>query len=146
MKITDRVIKTLSLLLMGFVPLPSVAQLPDGRLLILQDEGELPMGTLIPAENGQLVEQAIRYQNQVPAAGEAVKLNDLEGVTRKGDYLYAITSHSARKSGGRSEARERLVRFQIEGESIVDLKVAAGLVKAVIGRHAALKPLIPVLH
>ena len=120
----------------------AVAQLPDGRLLILQDEGELPMGTLVPAENGQLVEQAIRYQNQVQAAGEAVKLNDLEGVTRKGDYLYAITSHSGRRSGARSEARERLVRFQVEGNTIVDLKVAAGLVTAVTGRHAALKPSI----
>lgn len=120
----------------------AVAQLPDGRLLTLQDEGELPMGTLVPAENGQLVEQAIRYQDQVRAAGEAVKLNDLEGMTRKGDHLYAITSHAGRKSGGRSEARERLVRFQIQGDTIVDLEVAAGLVKAVTGRHAALKPSI----
>jgi hypothetical protein len=131
-----------------FVPFKTVyepsatAQLPDGRLLILQDEAELPMGTLGPAQGDQLVEQAIWYQNQGSAAGEAFNLSDLEGMTRKGEYLYAITSHAGRKSGERDEARERLVRFRVEGDSIVDLEIAAGLTKAVLARHAALRPSI----
>ncbi len=128
----------------GFVPFKAVyepsalAQLPDGRLLILQDEAELPMATLAPAQDGQLVEQAIWYQRQGPAAGDALSLSDLEGMTRKGEHLYAITSHAGRRSGKRDEARERLVRFRVEGDSIVDLRIATGLTKAVLARHPAL--------
>jgi hypothetical protein len=115
----------------------AVAQLPDGRLLILQDESHLPMGTLVPAGDSQFVEQPIWHQDQL---GQAFKLSDLEGMTRKGDYIYAITSHAGKRSGARSETRERLVRFRVEGDRIVDLDIATGLKEAVLARQAALKP------
>ncbi len=120
----------------------AVAQLPDGRLLILQDEAHLPMGMLDPAEDGQFVEQPIWYQDQIRIPGQTVKLSDLEGMTRKGDYIYAITSHAGRRSGARSEARERLVRFRVEGDRIVDLDIATGLKEAVRAQHPALRPAI----
>ena len=71
--------------------------------------------------------------------GDFWKLDDLEGVTadRTGN-IYAITSHSRDSNGDERKSRERLVRFRIEGESVVDPRVIGSLKVALAAAHPEL--------
>ena len=69
-------------------------------------------------------------------------LDDLEGVAIDGrGYLYLITSHSRQSTqnkGREDPAREKLVRFRIEGDRIVDARVESGLKAALTKAHPLL--------
>jgi Protein of unknown function (DUF3616) len=67
------------------------------------------------------------------------KLDDLEGLTLdRAGYVYAITSHSRDDEGDEKKSREKLVRFRIDGDRVVDSKVVDGLNGALTARHPVL--------
>ncbi len=66
-------------------------------------------------------------------------LDDLEGLALdRAGFVYGITSHSRDDDGEEKRSREKLVRFRVEGERVVDPKVVGGLKKALTSRHAVL--------
>ncbi|KPN73626.1 Pycsar system effector family protein [Neisseria sp. 74A18] len=105
----------------------AVQQLPDGRLLVVEDEHSRaasivsfkPDGTL--DENESVDTRIVR--------GFKRKLSDLEGLTLDNDgYVYAITSHSRNREGVRRPDREHFIRFKIRGNEVVELSSFNGLV------------------
>lgn len=105
----------------------AVQQLPDGRLLVIEDEHSRaasivsfkPDGTL--DENESVDTRIVR--------GFKRKLSDLEGLTLDNDgYVYAITSHSRNREGVRRPDREHFIRFKIRGNEVVELSSFNGLV------------------
>lgn len=94
---------------------PSGAQqLPDGSMLIVEDEAQRAMNILTVGPDGGLVENTIANLRLTRSFGR--ELNDMEGlaVDQKGN-IYATTSHSSDKNGRRQTAREQLLRFNISG-------------------------------
>jgi len=113
-----------------------VVQLPDGRLLIVQDEAKRPFNFLSLDPDGTLHQQPLRREPLLLGWGGLRglgKLDDLEAMAiDKNGYVYAITSHSRTERTGRlSTARQKLVRFRIEGERVMDSAVAPPLKNAI---------------
>ena len=117
---------------------PSGAQqLPDGRIVIVEDESRHALSVLTISNDGDMLPKSLTAELKKSKLG---KLNDLEGVTAdNAGYIYAITSHSPKASGKRTDAREKLVRFKLDGEKIIQAGVIANLRDAISSKHSALK-------
>ena len=97
----------------------AAAQLPDGRLLLVEDEAERAFNVLAFRADGTLGESPALDTELTASFGR--ELSDLEGLTLDSDgHVYAVTSHSRARSGLRSPAREQLVRFRLRGDDVVD--------------------------
>ena len=53
--------------------------------------------------------------------------------------IYVVTSHSRKENGKRSDMREQLARFALDGEQVVDFKVLRDLRKKISAQHKPLK-------
>jgi len=101
-------------------------QLPDGRMLLVEDEAKRAFNILSFQADGSLAEDA-RLDDRLTASFGRV-LSDLEGLAVGGNgYVYAITSHSSTKSGQRLPERENLVRFRVEEDKAVDVSYYSDL-------------------
>lgn len=111
-------------------------QLPDGRLLIVEDEARSPFALLTFEGKG---EQTIRRLRLGPSFARQLQLEDLEGIAPGEDgYIYAITSHSRKRTGKREASRERLVRLKVVGDRLTELAVTGGLRDQIVGRLRSL--------
>lgn len=130
----------------------AVRQLPDGGLLLVQDESDDPFVILqlTPDDRGITFQRPLLAEQDQPSGipGRAESrgledledLEDLEGLAAGIDgYLYAITSHSRTESGERRKSRERFVRLRIESGQIRDYAVFGKLRKAIITAYPELK-------
>jgi len=98
----------------------AVQQLPDGRLLVVEDEAARAFSMLTPSVDGGFIENPTTDLKLIRSAGR--ELDDLEALTISDDgYIYAITSHSVNNKGERVQAREQLLRFRITGSNIHDI-------------------------
>jgi len=109
-----------------------VVQLPDGRVLIVQDEARRPFQILSLDPDGNLHPQPLRREPILMGRSGLRglgKLDDLEAMAvDKHGYVYAITSHARTERMGRlSAARQKLARFRIEGERVTDSALAQEL-------------------
>ena len=92
-----------------------VQQLPDGRVIVVEDEKLKSISAITLDEDGG-VEATVLRRGAVldwiigkPVLG---RLQDLEGVDIDArGHVYAITSHSRLPTGRIERAREKLVRF-----------------------------------
>ncbi|MEF8721269.1 DUF3616 domain-containing protein [Candidatus Accumulibacter phosphatis] len=138
-----------------------IQQLPDGRFIVVEDDSTQPLSVItIDADDSVsstplatddakrklgLFDQ-IRLALGVPdkdaqqgAISELGELDDLEGVAvDRAGVIYAITSHSRDKDGEVRAAREKLIRFRIDGERVVDASVATGVKQALTAAHPVL--------
>lgn len=113
-----------------------VAQLPDGRILIAEDEKRHPFVLVDLFGSGAVKEFVPR---EIARAVRLPWLDDLEALTVDPEgHVYAATSHSLTGAGEERPEREVLVRFDLRGDAIADVAVFAGL-------RAALAPLHPTL-
>lgn len=98
----------------------AVQQLPDGRVLVVEDEEQRAMNVMSVAPDGSLSENAVASLQLTRSFGR--KLNDLEGLSAddKG-FIYAITSHSSDTKGVRDPTREQLLRFRVNGNIAGDV-------------------------
>jgi hypothetical protein len=113
----------------------AVQQLPDGRLLVVEDEASRALSLMQFAQDGTLFEDAAVDTRLI--RGFRRKLSDLEGLTMdERGYVYAITSHSRTSKGKRSSDREQLLRFRIEGNDVRQIGAYEGLVDALEGSMA----------
>lgn len=129
------------LTLTGIFEPSAIQQLPDGRFLVAEDEKEHPFAliTLLPAGAISSVPLEI-------SAEDVGKLDDLEGLTidAKGN-LYAITSHSRNSNGEEKKARDKLVRFRVEGSRMVSPIVLTNLKASLTAAHPVLAKAATVL-
>lgn len=95
----------------------AVQQLPDGRLLVVEDEASRAMNLLSLSDDGTLIEDQTAGVKLMRGFGR--KLSDLEGLSLdENGYIYATTSHSLNKDGERKPDREQLLRFRIAGGAV----------------------------
>ncbi|MFV2029370.1 DUF3616 domain-containing protein [Neisseria sp. S1] len=104
----------------------AVQQLPDGRLLVVEDEPSRAFSLVKFTEDGTLYEDEALDFRLIRSFQR--KLSDLEGLARDNEgYIYATTSHSRNKKGERRPDREHMLRFKIEGNNVHDLRYFSGL-------------------
>ena len=112
----------------------AVQQLPDGRLLVVEDESSRAFSLMRFAEDGTLYEDEALDVRLIP--GFKRKLSDLEGLAKDNDgYIYAVTSHSKNKKGERRPDREHMVRFKIEGSEVHEVSYFSNLKDALLKAH-----------
>ena len=129
----------------GFLPLAGVyepsaiVQLPDGRFLVVEDEKEHPFCLVSLGSDGRVTARTSVEQGLFDFNDSFWKLDDLEGLAlgRSGE-IYAITSQSLDGQGERKKSREKLVRFRIEGNRVVEPRSASGLKDALLAAHPVL--------
>jgi hypothetical protein len=116
----------------------AIQQLPDGRLLVVEDEKEHPLSLVTLGADGTIKTTALTAV-WLQVFSSFWKLDDLEGLTAdRAGNLYAITSHSRDEGGDEKKSRQKLVRFRVEGDRVVDPQVVDGLKHALIAQHAVL--------
>ena len=116
----------------------AIQQLPDGRFLVVEDEETHPFSLVTIGADGRVTGAALTA-GLLQLFSSFWKLNDLEGlaVDRAG-FVYAITSHSRDDDGDEKKSREKLLRFRVEGNRVVDPRLADGLKQALTRKHAVL--------
>lgn len=134
---------TMSRPAIAFQPLPGVfepsaiQQLPDGRLLVVEDEKEHPF-TLLTIAGGEISTAAL-CPGLIEFDDAFWKLDDLEGLALDAaGRVCAITSHSRNSKGETKNAREKLVRFRVQGDDIVERQVVGDLKTALVAVHPLL--------
>ena len=115
----------------------AIRQLPDGRLLVVEDEKNHPF-SLVTIDAGHVHSVALTA-TLLQTFSDFWKLDDLEGLALdRSGLVYAITSHSRDDEGHSKKSRERLVRFRIDGDRVVDPQVVEGLKQALTTTHPLL--------
>jgi hypothetical protein len=124
--------------LTGIYEPSAIQQLPDGRFLVVEDEKEHPLSLVTIGADGT-VETAALTAGLLQMFSPFWKLDDLEGLAAdRAGFVYGITSHSRDDDGDEKKSREKLVRFVVEGDRVVDPKVVDGLKQALTARHGVL--------
>ena len=124
--------------LAGLYEPSAIQQLPDGRFLLVEDEQKHAL-SLVTLGAGGVSEHKSLGPGWFQSGDPFWKLDDLEGLALDSrGYLYAVTSHSRDGEGDQKKARDRLVRFRIEGDRVVQPVVAGGLKSALVAAHPLL--------
>lgn len=124
--------------LTGIYEPSAVQQLPDGRFLVVEDEKEHPLSLVTIDACGRVKTEALTA-GLLQMFSSFWQLDDLEGLAAdRAGFVYAITSHSRDDDGDEKKAREKLVRFRVDGERVVEPKIVDGLKAAVTSTHAVL--------
>jgi Protein of unknown function (DUF3616) len=124
--------------LTGIYEPSAIQQLANGRFLVVEDEKDHPLSVVTLADDGSASTVALTA-TLLQAFSSFWKLDDLEGLAAdRAGFVYAITSNSRGDDGNEKRAREKLARFRVEGERVVEPKVVDGLKKALTTRHTVL--------
>lgn len=124
--------------LTGIYEPSAIQQLPDGRFLVVEDEKEHPLSLVSIGADGSVRTDALTA-GLLQMFSPFWKLDDLEGLaTDRAGFVYGITSHSRDDDGDEKSSREKLVRFRVEGDRVIEPKVVDGLKQALTTRHAVL--------
>ena len=113
----------------------AVQQLPDGRLLVVEDEATRSLSLMSIGPDGTLIEDSVADLKLMRGFGR--QLNDLEGLSIDDrEFIYAITSHSLNSKGERNADREQMLRFRIAGGGVGNISSYAGLRDAITADSA----------
>jgi hypothetical protein len=123
--------------LTGIYEPSAIQQLADGRFLVVEDEKTHPFSLVTIKLDGSV--SSTPLSTDVEGDDGFRKLDDLEGLAldRAGN-IYAITSHSRDDEGDKKKSRNKLVRFRVEGERIVEPRVVKGLKPTLLAAHPVL--------
>jgi hypothetical protein len=125
--------------LTGIYEPSAIQQLPDGRFLMVEDEKSHPLSLVTISASGRVDSTALK-PGWLQTFSAFWKLDDLEGLALdRAGWVYAITSHSLDADGDNKEAREKLVRFRIEGDDVVKSTVVDGLKRGLTASHPVLE-------
>jgi len=124
--------------LTGLYEPSAIVQLADGRFLIVEDEKEHPF-SLVSIERDGNVESTSLTPGLFEFNDGFWKLDDLEGLTLDpSGWIYAVTSQSLDGDGDAKKSREKLVRFRIKGNRVVDASSVRSLKSALLAAHPEL--------
>ncbi len=115
----------------------AIQQLPDGRFLVVEDEKVHPFSLVTIAADGKVSSTPLLPPEQ---GDDAVwKLDDLEALAiDPTGFVYALTSHSRSGSGKVKKARDKLVRFRVEGGRMAAHSLVRELKPALVAAHPVL--------
>ena len=122
--------------LTGLYEPSSIQQLADGRFLVVEDEKRHPFSLVTISAAGEVSSTPL-----LPPAGDdaAWKLDDLEALALdRAGYVYALTSHSRDAEGDEKKARDKLVRFRVEGGRMVEPMLVRSLKPVLVSAHPVL--------
>jgi len=123
--------------LTGLYEPSAIQQLPDGRFLVVEDEKSRPFSLVTIAADGQVSSTPLLPPEEGDDA--AWKLDDLEALAiDPAGYVYALTSHSRTGSGAVKKARDKLVRFRVEGGRMAAHSLERELKPALVAAHPEL--------
>ncbi len=95
--------------------------LPDGKVLIVEDEGNAKSLKLLEVKpSGGVEEIGNLYLPKKIKKVFKKSIEDLEAITSDGNIVYAVTSHTFTKSNKRKGSREKLLMFSYEDGAIED--------------------------
>ena len=115
-----------------------VAQLQDGRLIVAGDDQYNPLTVIDLFGSGASRTFTTREISRALGSSGAGSLNDLEALTTDPrGHVYAATSHALTAKSVAKPSREQLVRFDVTGSRLADVRVTVLLKPALI----ALDPL-----
>lgn len=125
----------------------AIQQLADGRFLVVEDEKTRPFSLVTIRPDGTSSSIPLVTQTQDADSGSPLsKLDDLEGIAAdSAGFIYAITSHSRNSNGDAKKSREKLIRFELEGNHAVAPIVVKGLKAALTAAHPVLAAAAEVL-
>lgn len=124
--------------LTGLYEPSGIVQLPDGRFLIAEDEKDHPF-SLVSIKRDRSVSTIALTPGLFEFDDGFWKLDDLEGLTLDpSGWIYAITSQSLDGDGESKKSREKLVRFRIKGDRVVDVSAIRSLKFALLAAHPTL--------
>ena len=124
--------------LTGIYEPSAVLQLADGLFLIAEDEPAHPLSLVRIGASGRVRSSALRA-GLLQYFSPFWPLNDLEGLALgQSGFVYGITSHSRNDEGRVVKAREKLVRFRVDGDKLVDRNVTTGLKRSLTAKFAVL--------
>lgn len=124
--------------LTGLYEPSAIQQLPDGRLLVVEDEKQHPFSLITIGPDGVVNSKALSA-GFFEFEGDFWNLDDLEGLAlNQSGFAYALTSHSRDSDGDEKKSRDRLVRFRVEGNHVVKPKVVSSLKRVLIATHPVL--------
>ncbi|MDO4795102.1 MAG: DUF5706 domain-containing protein [Brachymonas sp.] len=100
---------------------PSALQsLPDGRVLVAEDEHSHAFSIISFDKDGNMLEDEAVDTRII--RGFKRKISDLEGLALDDEgYVYAVTSHARTREGLRRPEREHLMRFKIQNNDVREL-------------------------
>jgi len=117
---------------------PSAIQQPDGRFLVVEDEKSHPLSVVTISAAGRVASHTLT-PGWLQIFSDFWALDDLEGLALdRSGHFYVITSHSRDADGDDKKSREKLVRFQIDGDKVVKSTVVDGLKRALTAAHPVL--------
>lgn len=124
--------------LTGLYEPSAIQQLADGRFLVVEDEKGHSFSLVTINANGDVSSKSLG-PGWFHGGDPIWKLDDLEGLALDSQgCLYAVTSHSRDDDGDEQKGREKLARFRIEKDRIVEPIVAGGLKRALVQAHPLL--------
>lgn len=130
--------------LTGIYEPSGIQQLPDGRFLVVEDEKKQPFSLVTISATGDVRSEPLR-----PGLFDDDafwKLDDLEAIALdRAGYLYALTSHSRDDAGEEKKSRDKLVRFRIVNDDVLEPRVFRGLKSALTAAHPELAAAAAVL-
>lgn len=101
----------------------AVAQLSDGSIVVVEDEGDQPLHLFaIRSKESELILNARTFESK------QIKADDLEAIAkgRKGEF-FLITSHSVTKKGKRKKKREHLIKITMGNKGVNTTNTAGSL-------------------
>jgi len=124
--------------LTGIFEPSAIQQLPDGRFLVVEDEKQFPFSLVSIGLDGRVNSVQLSTESEKPGT-VSLKLDDLEALALdQAGYCYALTSHSRDGDGDEKKSRDKLIRFQIDGQRLVAPMVIQGLKRALAAAHPVL--------
>lgn len=118
--------------LTGLYEPSAIQQLPDGRFLVVEDERSHPLSLVEIGADGTVSSRALG-PGWFEGNEDFWKLDDLEGLALDAaGWIYAITSHSRDGDGDEKKARDKLVRFRVDGNRVSEPTVAKGFKAALL--------------
>jgi len=100
------------------------ATMPDGKVLIVEDESNAKSLKLLEIESdGNVAEIGNLYLPKKVKKVFKKEIEDLEAITAKGNIVYGITSHTFSKSNKRKATREKFIMFTYEDGAVEEFYI-----------------------
>jgi hypothetical protein len=104
------------------------ATMPDGKVLIVEDESGTHSLKLIEVQNnGNIIEIGSLYLPKKIKKIFKKNIEDLEAITSDGNIVYCITSHTLSKNNKRKSSREKFIMFRYEDGAVEDFYIYSKL-------------------
>lgn len=113
--------------------------MPDGKILIVEDESSVNVLKLVELEeDNNVVEIGNLHMPKKIKKAFKKGIQDIEALTSDENTVFAATSHTLTKTSKQKKEREKLVMFTYEDESIKDFHTYGNLKKDLIASYPEL--------